>query len=226
MTLGAPSPDQHWYFADGDKSANSSESLTLLNPADIPATVTVQIFTSIPGGDDFVTVQTYDVAEGAVEKVDIDAIAGIPAGRHTLVVDSVDVPIVAEQVITRGSGGGAVTVVGLGSRISSTRWWVPTPIQDIGAASLVISNQTGESGTFSVFALGPGGLQPVEGYQNLTLSAASDFVGGFVDIDLTNAGVLSRPLLIESSVPSVVLRRPARGPNLKGRTAVLAVPEI
>jgi hypothetical protein len=226
MALGAPSPDTHWYFADGDKSENSSESLTLLNPSDVPATVTVTVFTANEGGNEFVAVQTFDVAEGTVEKVDVDAIAGLPAGRHMLTVDSADVPIVAEQVITRGSGGGAVTVVGLGSRVSATRWWVPAPLEDVAAASLVVTNQTGEDGTFSVFALGPGGLQPVPGLQKVPLRAANDFVGGFVDVDLSATDLVGRPLFVESTVSSVVLRRPARGSNLKGRTSVLGVPEI
>ena len=226
MSLGAPSPDAHWYFMDGEKSQNSSESLTLLNPADVPATVTVQVFTSTEGTEEFVAVQTIDVGEGAVEKVDVDAIPGLPPGRHTLVVDSGEVPIVAEQVITRGSGGGAVSVVSQGARVSSLRWWVPTPLQDVNEASLVIGNLTGAAGTFSVFALGPGGLQPVPGLQNIPLSAADDFVGGFADIDLTNSGLVGRPLLVESTVSSVVLRRPSRGNNIKGRTSVLAVPEI
>jgi hypothetical protein len=226
MTLGAPSADTHWYFADGEKSDNSSESLTLLNPSDQPATVTVTVFTSTAAGDDFVAAQTVDVAEGAVEKVDIDAIAGIPRGRHMLAVDSADVPVIAEQVITRGSGGGAVTVVGLGSRVTSTRWWVPSPLEDVAAASLVVANQTGEDGTFSVSALGPGGLQPVSGLQKVALPAANDFVGGFVDIDLSQTSLVGRPLFIETTVNAVVLRRPARGTKLKGRTSVLGVPEI
>jgi hypothetical protein len=116
--------------------------------------------------------------------------------------------------------------VSQGARVSSSRWWVPTPLQEVSAASLVISNLTGAAGTFAVFALGPGGLQPVPGLQNVPLSAANDFVGGFVDIDLTNSGLVGRPLLIESTVSTVVLRRPGRGNNIKGRTSVLAVPEI
>ena len=56
--------------------------------------------------------------------------------------------------------------------------------------------------------------------------AASDFVGGFVDVDLTGTGLVGQPILVETTVDSVVLRRPSRGTGLKGRTSVLAVPEI
>jgi len=226
MTLGAPSTDNRWFFADGEKAGNTSESLTLLNPSELPASVTVQVFTATEGGDEFVAVQIYDVAEGSVVKVDVDAITGLPNGRHTLVVDSPEVGIVAEQVITRGSGGGAVTVVSLGARVSSKRWWVPTALQDVNEAAMVVMNQTGDSGTFSLFTLGPGGLQPVPGFQKVALPVASDFVGGFVDVDLSGTGLIGQPILVETTVDSVVLRRPNRGTGMKGRTSVLAVPEI
>ena len=75
-------------------------------------------------------------------------------------------------------------------------------------------------------ALGPGGLQPVSGLQKVALPAANDFVGGFVDIDLSQTSLVGRPLFIETTVNAVVLRRPARGTKLKGRTSVLGVPEI
>lgn len=226
MSLAAPSPDVSWYFPDGEKAGNVSESLSILNPGDQPATVSIRVFTSKPGGEDFVTVQTLEVAEGAVEKFDVDAITGIPQGRHSLVVDSGEVPVVAEQVVTRGSGGGAVTTVSPGARVVARRWWVPTPLQDAGAASLQIVNETGLDGTFTVYALGPGGLLAVPGLENVPLLAAVDFVGGTVDVDLSKSDLVGKPLLVESTVDSVVLRRPARGQGLKGRSSVLALPEL
>jgi len=226
MTLAAPSPDTRWYFADGEKDAAVSESLTLFNPSDQTASVTLQVFNEFIPGDDFVAVQTFDVAEGSVLKVDVDAIEGLPKGRHSLVVDSGEVPIVAEQVITRGSGGGAVTVVSQGSRVLSQRWWVPSPLENVADASIIVMNQTGERGTVSVLALGPGGLLPVPGLQDIVLVAANDFVGGVIDIDLTAFDLVGSPIVVESTVDAVVLRRPWRGPNLKGRTSVSAVPEI
>ncbi len=226
MNLGAPSADTRWYFGDGEKGSGVSESLTIFNPSESTASVTLQVFTEFIPGDEFVAVQNFDIAEGSVLKVDIDAIEGIPKGRHSLVVDSGDVPVVAEQVITRGSGGGAVTVVSLGSRVLARRWWVPTPLESVGEASLVVMNQTGEKGTVSVLALGPGGLLPVPGLQDLALVAANDFVGGVIDIDLTGFDLVGSPLVVESTVDAVVLRRPERGPNLKGRSSVSAVPEI
>lgn len=225
MTLGAPSADTRWYFADGEKGSGVSESLTIFNPSEETATVTLQVFTEFIPGDEFVAVQNLDVAEGSVLKVDIDAIDGIPKGRHSLVVDSGDVPIVAEQVITRGSGGGAVSVVSMGARVLSKRWWVPTPLESVDEASLIVMNQTGEKGTVSILALGPGGLLPVPGLQNLVLVAANDFVGGVIDIDLTGFDLVGSPIVVESTVDAVVLRRPWRGPNLKGRSSVSGVPE-
>lgn len=226
MMLGAPSADYRWYFPDGEKQKGVSESLTLYNPGERPALVAVQVFTEVVGGADYVAVQAVEVAEGSVEKVDIDAIAGLPTGRHSIIVDSPDLPIVAEQVLTRGSGGGAVTSIVLGARISGTRWWVPTPLEDAGEGSLVISNATGIDGSFSVYALGPGGLAPVPGLQEVTLRAASDFVGGSVTVDLAGRDVIGKVILVESSVDTVLLRRPSRGPNLKGRSSVLGLPEV
>jgi len=226
MALGAPSADVSWYFPDGEKAGNISESLSLLNPSDEPATVTVQVFTTKPGGNGFLSVQTVEVAEGAVEKFDVDAIEGLPEGRHSLVVDSGEVAVVAEQVVTRGSGGGAVTTASLGARVAGRRWWVPTPLQDAGAASLQITNATGLTGTVTVMALGPGGLLPVAGLEDIPLGAAEDFVGGMVDIDLSDRDVIGKPLLVTSTVDVVVMRRPSRGQGLKGRSSVLALPEL
>lgn len=226
MVLAAPSTDVSWYFPDGEKAGNVSESLALLNPGDSPATVTVQVFTTEAGGDGYVTVQTVEVAEGAVEKLDVDAIDGLPAGRHSLVVDSGEVPLVAEQVVTRGSGGGAVTTVMLGARVAGRRWWVPTPLADAGTASLEVTNATGLDGTITVYALGPGGLLAVPGFERIPLDAAEDFVGGTVDIDLSQADVIGKPLLVATTVDAVVLRRPSRGQGMKGRSSVLALPEL
>lgn len=225
LMLGSPSADNRWYFPDGEKAAGVSESLTIYNPGETPALVAVQVFTEATGGPEYVAVQAVEIAEGSVEKVDIDAIAGLPAGRHSIIVDSPDAPIIAEQVITRGSGGGAVTSITLGSRISSSRWWVPTPVANADVASLIIANATGIEGTFTVYALGPGGLAPVPGLVEIPLKSADDFVGGLVAVDLTGRDVIGKALLVESTVDSVVLRRPGRGPNLKGRSSVLGLPE-
>ena len=225
LTQGAPSADYRWYFPDGEKATGVSESLTLYNPGEEPAIVAVQVFTAAQGGPDYVAVQGVTVAEGSVQKVDIDAIAGLPAGRHSIIVESPDAPIVVEQVITRGSGGGAVTSIAAGSRVAGTRWWVPTPLADAGEESLLVTNATGIEGTFTVYALGPGGLVAVPGLIDVPLRSANDFVGGLAAVDLTGRDVIGKALLIESTVDTVVLRRPGRGANLKGRSSVLALPE-
>jgi hypothetical protein len=133
---------------------------------------------------------------------------------------------VAEQAITRGSGTTASTAVSLGARIAGTRWWAPTPIASVSENALVVSNQTGVDGTVTVKALGPGGLLAVAGLENLALAAAVEGVGGTMLIDLTAPEVVGKPLLIEATVAVSVGRRPLRGGELRGRTAVLGLPEF
>jgi hypothetical protein len=221
MTLGAPSTDTHWIFVDGEKGTGIGESITLLNPSASPASVSVQVFTSQAGGTSFNNTQQYDVGEGAVLKIDVNGIDGMPPGRHTVIVDSGTVGIVAEQVITRGGA----TVVTEGSRVTSRRWWIPTPLRAAATGALVVSNQTGTSGTVSVKALGPGGLIPLAGLQNIALPASNNFLGGTIDLDLAEAEAVGLPLVVDSTVDVVVLRRLPRGGSLKGRTAALALPE-
>ena len=75
-------------------------------------------------------------------------------------------------------------------------------------------------------ALGPGGLVPVLGLQDVPLAAAVEGVGGTIVLDLTADEVVGKPLLIESTVNVAVGRRPLRGDDLRGRTAVLGMPEV
>jgi hypothetical protein len=225
MTLAAPSLDDSWVFPDGEKGEGIQESLTISNPTDTATTVTVQIYTEKAPGPAFLSSQDYDVPDNGVVKVDIDALDGLPDGRHSIVVKSSPQPVVVEQAITRGVGVAASTAVSLGARVSSTRWWIPTPLDAVSQNSLVVTNQTAVDGTVSVLALGPGGLLPVVGLQDLPLTAAVDFVGGTLVIDLNSEDLLGKPLVVQSSVEVAVGRRPFRGGDLKGRTAVLAVPE-
>jgi len=224
MTLGAPSTDNLWMFPDGDKSPGVTESLSLFNPSTSPATVTVDVYTGAAPASGFVASQQVELAEGAVTSVDIDALAGLPAGPHALVVNSGSTGVIVEQVTTRGTSSANTSVVS-GARISSTRWWIPTPVTLPTTAALAVFNQTSSAGTVSVLALGPGGLLGVPGLQNLALPAADNFVGGVLSIDLTSAESLGLPLVVESNVDIVVGRRLLRAAGSSARSAVLALPE-
>jgi hypothetical protein len=225
MTLAAPSLDERWFFPDGDAGDQIAETLTVFNPSeDEAASITLQIFTENQPDDGFVNAEEYEVEPGKALEIDIDGLDGLPDGRHSLMLTSDGVPVVAEQAITRGAGQTASTAVTLGARVRAEQWWVPTPFDTVSENSLVVSNQTGTDGTVTVLALGPGGLLPVAGLEDLPLPAAVENVGGTLLIDLTSEEIVGKPLLIQSSVDVAVGRRPLRGGERRGRTAVLALP--
>lgn len=226
MTLGAPSLDTSWFFPDGEQGSGIQEELRVYNPTDAVATVTLQVFTEATPDPTFVGVEDFDVDAGSSISIDVDAIEGMPEGRHSLWLTSDVVPVVAEQVITRDLGATKATAVVMGTRVDATRWWVPTPVDDALENGLVVSNLTALDGTVTVYALGPGGTLPVEGLTDLALPAAVAGVGGTLVVDLTSPEVVGKPLLVVGSVEIAVSRRPDRGGDLRGRSAVLALPEL
>ncbi len=224
MTLAAPSLDDAWFFPDGEKGDEIQESITIFNPTNALATATLQLFTENAPADSFISVEEHDVEAGATVVIDIDALDGLPGGRHSIMVTTDQIPVVVEQSITRGSGQTASSAVSLGARVQATQWWVPTPLDAVSENAIVVSNVTALDGTVTVLALGPGGLLPLEGLQDLALLASVEGVGGTLVIDLTSVEILGKPLLIQSTVDVAVGRRPLRGGELRGRTAVLALP--
>jgi hypothetical protein len=231
VALGAPIGSTTWNFADGETGEGITETYTLYNPTDRPVDAQLTVY---PAATTAVPPQTsVTVAPGTATVVNLATIDGVPAGRHSVIVqvnsDDAGAAIVAERALTKpapGGAGGVFTTVVLGTMITSPRWWamlgVPAPTE----AALVVANATGTKSAVTVSAVGPGGVVPIPKLSHLPLPAA-----GVITIDLTTDDVLNRPILVQADDDNVAIAveqrypRSGTGGALPGRTGSFALPE-
>jgi hypothetical protein len=226
MTLAAPSLKDEWFFPDGENGQGIQESIIVYNPNEDAVTVQLEILTQAEPEAGFVSVEDYDLDGQSTLVVDVDDLQGLPSGRHSIRVLADPFGVVAEQVITRDTGSGLSTAVTLGTRDVGPRWWVPTPLTETAENALVVANRSGVDTAVTVLALGPGGLVPVLGLQDVPLGAPSpDGVGGTLVLDLVAAEIVGKPLLVQAGADVAVVRRPVRGADRAGRGVVIALIE-
>lgn len=223
MTLGAPSLDDQWWFADGETADGVTETYVVYNPTDDDVEADL-VFLGIPVQEGTAPPEpvTLQVPADSVVAFDTSA-AGLPPGRHGAVVSTLtSESIVVERVLTRPAGDQVATTVQLGAQSAfvGTRWHAPVgtalAIEDV----LVVMNVSFSAGTISVNAWGPGGEQPVPRLADVELPA-----NGIVTIPIPD-GLVGAWLTVETDVPVLVERRPERDPRLSGRTSTLGIPEL
>jgi hypothetical protein len=213
MTLGAPSLSSQYYFADGEVGEGVSEQYAIYNASDADVSV-FAVFLGLPPTTDFLNDTEIEVEKGDVVVLDTADIEGLPPGRHgavfsTFAADS----IVVERILTRPAGDSVATSVVVGSppNLASTRWsasvGTPTPVE----AGLVVLNVDSVDTTVTVSTLGPGGLVPVPGLEQIPLPAA-----GLITVPLTDPAVLGRAFVVESGQRIFVERLLPRGGEFDG----------
>lgn len=223
MSLGAPSLDDQWWFADGETAEGVTESYVIYNPTedDVEADL---VFLGIPVDEGAPPPEPVTLQLPADSVVTFDtAAAGLPPGRHGAVVSTLTSDsIVVERVLTRPAGGQVATTVQLGSQSAfvGNRWHAPVGTALAIEDAIVVMNVSFAAGTISVNAYGPGGEQPVPRLDKIKLPA-----NGIVTIAIPESLVGSW-LTIETDVPVVVERRPERNTRLSGRTSALGIPEL
>jgi hypothetical protein len=224
MTLGSPSLDDQWWFADGETAEGVTESFVVYNPTedDVEADL---VFLGLELGPDQVPPEpiTLQVPRNSVVVLNAD-VADLPRGRHGTVVSTLTSDsIVVERVLTRPAGDSVATTVQLGSQSAfvATRWHVPIGFDLALEEALVVMNVSFSEGTISINALGPGGEQPLPGLEEIVLPP-----NGILAIDLGDPSVVGEHLVVQTNVPVVVERRPERSPDLRGRSSALGVPEF
>jgi hypothetical protein len=226
MTLGAPSLDDQWWFADGEVGEGITEQLVVFNPSENDVTADV-VFLGVTGsaqaeGDGFIEPVTLNVPAGEVSVLDVGGLGVLPTGRHGTVVSTLAADsIVVERVMTRPAGDFVATTVVLGVQPSfvSSRWYAPTGVPFALEDALVALNVTGLPGAITVNAIGPGGPSPLPGLEGLPIDAS-----GLLALDLP-AEAAGRDLYITADVQLVVERLLPRREDLRGRSGSLAVPE-
>ena len=215
MTLGAPSLNSQYYFADGETGAGISESYAIYNPTDAEVTV-FAVFLGLPSTPDFTNDTEVVVPKGGVVILDTADVPNLPAGRHgavfsTFAADS----IVVERILTRPAGDSIATTVVMGSppNLASTRWSASVGSDLAVEDTLVVLNVDSVDTTVTVSALGPGGLVPVPGLEAVPLPAA-----GLITLPVTDPSMLGKAFVVESGQRVFVERLLPRSAELRGRS--------
>lgn len=220
VTIGAPALGDEWFFADGEVGDGIDERYSIFNPTDEAIDVDVVFLPNETAPE--LAPLTLTVDGGETVLVDTADVAELPVGRHSASVRTFsDAAVVVERALTRPAGSSVATSVVLGTRFGAQRWWLPTGVPEPVEAGIVVQNATNLAGTFTVSALGPGGLSPLPGMTDLPIGP-----GTVVTVDLTSTDVVGKTLLVAGSdgLQLIVEQRYPRGDE-PGRGGALAVPE-
>ena len=125
-----------------------------------------------------------------------------------------------EHVLSQQTGGRTFTAVtnGIPGGLLAQKWRVPSGLSNGARNALSVLNTSATDGTYTLFAVGPGGQRELPGFVNVPLPAAS-----LVFLDVPD-GVSNGEVVIEASVDIAVQRRTKRGDGLVGFGIVSALP--
>jgi hypothetical protein len=128
--------------------------------------------------------------------------------------------LVVEHVLSQRTNTSAFTAIvnGVPAGLLSTTWRIPAGLGKGARNAISILNSTAIEGTFTVSAVGPGGVLDLPGFVNVPLGAAS-----LISLDVPD-GVSDGEVVITASVPVAVQRRTTRGHGLIGFGMVGALP--
>ena len=228
-TVGSPAPLGEWWFTSGRTGAQVTEQLVVFNPSNRAAQVNVSFFgVGITNGvpidqptDAALPSQAVDIPAGGIVAINTDAIADLPKGDHAMVVSSLNsARLVVEHVLSQRTNTSAFTAIvnGIPADLLSETWKIPSGLGKGARNAISILNTTAVDGTFTVSAVGPGGVLELPGFTNVPLGAAS-----LISLDVPD-GVSDGEVIITASVPVAVQRRTTRGHGLIGFGIVGALP--
>lgn len=232
MSLGASATSAQWWFPDGEKNANVTEQLVIFNPGDTDRTLSVVFIT--PGeATSSIEPATITAPAGRVVTLNTASLPSLPNGRYGILVATVEIPtdlgvvvapadIVVEQVINRGDGKTVGTSVVLGMPMSgaSTTWIAPSGATAGLDGVFVVLNTTADAASISILSVGPAGAVALSGLDSIRIPGS-----GMVTITLP-VGLPTGELILRATTPVIIQRLLARGHDLTGRSAVMALPLI
>ena len=209
VSLASPVPADQWWFASGDKGDRAAERISLFNPGDLDAEVDVAFYPADPSTvppDQINTPIAVTVPAKTAISVDVKENADVPAGQHSILVQSEqDQPVVAERVLELQGDTAFNVTLQPGSPLTATSWTFVTGAAD-GSEALVVANATGQEVDVTVRALGPAGFMAVSGLESVKVPAA-----GTLRVDLDEKGLAGLPIIVDGTV-SVVAERVIAAP--------------
>jgi hypothetical protein len=227
VSLAAPALRDQWWFADGEAGAGITETFAIYNPTDDDVQVDV-VFLGIPLDAELGEAQPIDVPARQVVVFDPAAeVSGVtvPPGRHASVFSTLAEPsVVVERIITRPAGESVATSVVMGAppRIDgyvASRWHIGIGPSEPAPGALVVYNVDNIDGTVTIEAVGPAGPSAVESLTDIPIGA-----GQVITIDLVDADVVDRELIVASTNRVFIERRLPRGGGLAGTSGSWALP--
>ncbi len=227
FALGAPSAAVDWYFADGAKGAGTTETYSVLNPTDTDVEVDITVTDAtgvLPAVRTTIPSNQTVVVDIAGQFKNASGASTVSDGTHSVTMSvatlGATAGVVVERALTTSVSKNISTSTVIGSQFSSQTWWSPLGVPVATPAALVVTNTSGQAGTFSVNAVGPGGANPITGLEAVPLAGGATFY-----VDLTVDGAVNVPIVIKSTnLPLVVEQRYPTGTK-GGRTGALALPE-
>lgn len=232
MSLGASSTSTQWWFPDGEKDPNIVEQLVIFNPGELDRTLSVLFIAS---GDASLSIDpaTITAPAGRVVTLNTASLPSLPDGRYGILVASVDIPtdlgvvsssdyVVVEQVINRSDGKtvGTSVVLGMPAAVASTTWVATSGTTAGLEGTIVVLNTTSDAATVSVQSIGPAGAVAISGLESIAVPES-----GIVLITVP-IGLPLGELIIRATSPVIIQRLLARGHDLFGRSAVMALPIV
>ncbi len=232
MSLGASATSDQWWFPDGEKVPGIAEQLVIFNPGDTDRTLRV-LFIATGEVSSSIEPATITAPAGRVVTFNTASLPSLPDGRYGILVAVVDSPsdlgvlstvdqIVVEQIINRGEGSlvGTSVVLGMPTSSASTTWIVPSGTTAGLEDSIVVLNTTSDPATVTVQSIGPAGAVAISGLENIVIAES-----GLTLISVPN-GLPVGQLILRATTPVIVQRLLARGHDLPGRSAVMAIPVV
>jgi hypothetical protein len=228
-SVGVPEALSDWWFTSGRTGSQVTEQLVVFNPSESEAQLNVAFFgegiTNGAAADQANTAavpsEAVTVPAGGIVYINTNNIADLPKGDHAMVVSTLNNSrVVVEHVLSQRTGGSSFTAItnGIPSGLLATKWRIPSGLAKGARNALSILNTTAVDGTFTVSAIGPGGMIDLPNLVDVPLAAAS-----LISLDVPE-GVNEGEVVITANIPVAVQRRTTRGHGLVGFGIVGALP--
>ena len=218
-TLGARRPAPLWYFPSGAAGPDIEERISLVNPSDEEAIVSVSLIS------DEEIIQPPELLEMTLPResaLDVnlsEMLAKDAEGSLSVIVQSInEVGIVAERSVWYGGSGLTGFASEVGAPLAAPGWWLPPPVADAARDSVVVMNTGEEPVKVQLEFRGNEGLLSAEGVGSVNIDP-----GGRARISLDGLQDSGKAVAILSADGLVVAERIAFSTG-GGAAAVMGLP--
>lgn len=219
-SLGATRPMPSWYFPAGAAGPGIAEQISLLNPSDEEAIVSISLI-----ADENIK-QPPELLEMTLPRHsarDISLARYIPdgvAGSVSAIVQSINkVEIVAERGVWYGEGAFSGVTTELGAPVPAPAWWLPPAVADPARDSVVVLNASENRVNVHLEFQGPEGPVSAQGVGSMNLEP-----GGRERIPLTGLRDAANTIAILRADGLVVAERLGYSSESGDIAAVMGLP--